>query len=91
MAASTLIPASTNAKGSKYTLGDKVYLYNIGVQYPLIRDFVVVGIVNNDDGIYYTPDKNMWTKEEFLYKSRKEAYRSLIMQAENEMNSPEVK
>jgi len=82
-------PAPLNTKGGKFSIGDKIYSFNINMQHPLVNEVVVKGIVNNDDGIYYTGDKNLWIKEEFLYKTRKDAYRSLIQQAENEMNQPE--
>ena len=74
-------------KTSRFTLGDKVYCYNVGMQSPLVVEVTIKGLVNNDDGIYYTADKSLWIKEEFLFKNRKDAYKSLISQAESEMVS----
>lgn len=88
-ASQQVIPACT--KGSKFVIGEKIYFYNIGMQHPLIVEMVVKGVVNNDDGLYYTADKSMWIKEEFLFKSRKDAYKHLIEQAEAEMLSPDIK
>jgi len=74
----------------KYEIGEKVYLFNLGMQNPLIAEMIINGIVNNDDGFYYTPDKKVWIKEEFIFKARMEAYRALIQQSENEMNHPDL-
>lgn len=79
----------TPIKVNKYCIDEKLYSFSMGVQSPLIRNFVVKGIISNDDGLFYTQDKNTWIKEEFFYKTRKDAYRALIQQAENEMNQPE--
>lgn len=76
------------SKGSKYVLGDKSYCYNIGMQDPLIREMVIIGIVNHDDGVYYTSDKNLWIREDNIFRTRKEAYNHLIKQAESEMIEP---
>lgn len=84
----TVIPACT--KGSKFTMGEKFYCFNIGMQFPLISEHIVNGIIN-DDGLKYTSDKSMWFKEEYLFKSKKDAYKHLIEQAESEMLSPEIK
>jgi hypothetical protein len=57
----------------------------VGMQTHLILEISINGIVKNEDGLYYTCDKNLWYKEENLFKSRKEAYNHLIKQAESEM------
>lgn len=75
--------------GSKFQIGEKAFLYNIGMQFPLISPLQIKGVMEHDDGVYYTEDKFKWIREEYLYKSRSAAYRSLIKQAENEMNTPE--
>lgn len=84
-----MISNTINHGISKFQIGDKLYCFNIGMQHPLVIDFVVKGIVHNDDGMFYSADKSVWVKEDYLYNNRKEAYRALIKQAENEMNSPE--
>ena len=76
-------------KLNKFCIDEKLYCFNIGMQSPLIKEFVVKGIVSNDDGLFYSQDKNAWIKEEYLYKDRKAAYKYMIQQAENEMNQPE--
>ena len=78
-----------NKTGSKFTIGDKVYCFNLNFQHPLVNEFTIKGIINNDDGLYYTADRSIWIKEEYLYKTRKDCYKKLIEQAENEMNSPD--
>jgi len=74
--------------GSKFQLGDKIYCFNIGMQKPLIHELTVNGIMNDQENnsVLYSDDKSAWIKEEFLFKTRKEAYRYLIQQAEAEMN-----
>ena len=74
--------------GSKFQLGDKIYCFNIGMQKPLVHELTVKGIVNDqeNDSVLYSDDKSAWIKEEFLFKTKKEAYRHLILQAETEMN-----
>jgi len=74
--------------GSKFQLGDKIYCFAIGMQKPLIHELTVNGILNDqeNDAVLYTDDKSAWIREEFLFKTRKEAYRHLIQQAETEMN-----
>lgn len=77
------------SKVNKYNIGDKAYIVNVNMQSPLVVEFLIVGIITNDEGLFYSADRNAWVKEEFLHISRKEAYRCLISQAEGEMNSPE--
>lgn len=78
------------APTSKYGIGDTLYCFNIGMQNPLVTKIVVLGVVKNDDGLYYSADKSMWIKEEYLYPSRKDSYKAIISQAQNEMESPEA-
>lgn len=73
---------------SKYSIGDKLYCFNVGMQHPLVNEIIVAGVVKNDDGLYYSADKSLWIKEEFLYPTRKDSYNALIQQAQNEMNQP---
>ena len=88
-ATNTLTVANTGSKGSKFGVGDKTYVYNVSMQAPLVMEFEIVGVIKNDEGLFYSHDRNQWVKEEYLFKSRKEAYKSLIAQAENELQQPE--
>lgn len=88
-ASSQVIPACT--KGSKFVIGEKFYVFNIGMQNPLIAELIVKGIVNDETGLMYTHDKNMWIKEEYLFKNRKDAYKALISHAEAEMLDQDIK
>lgn len=75
----------------KYGIGDKIFLYNVNMQNPLVTEMVIAGIITNDDGFYYTNiEKSGWVKEDFVFKARMEAYRALIQQAENEMKQPDI-
>lgn len=76
---------------NKYQLGEKLYSFNVGGIKPLVANFQVSGIVNKDGSILYTKDMNNWIKEEYLFKSRMEAYTALITEAQAEMLSPDSK
>lgn len=76
-------------KASKFGVGDKTYVWNVGMQAPLVVPFEIMGIIKNAEGIFYTHDSQHWVKEEYLHLSRKEAYQNMISQAESEMNQPE--
>jgi hypothetical protein len=87
------VAPATNASASKaknkFNIDDKAYVYNVSMQSPLVMEFLIVGIISNDEGLFYTHDRQQWVKEEYLYRTRKEAYKSLIAQAENELQQPE--
>ncbi len=68
-----------------YSINDTVFLYNSGAQDPLISSMVIKGIVNHEDGFYYTSDKSMWIKEEYLSSDVNQAYLKIIKQAQEEM------
>ena len=71
---------------NRFNIGDTAYAYNVGMQFPLIRELTIVGIVENEDGMYYTNDMSLWIKDEFLFDDKDKAYKSLIIQAEKEMD-----
>lgn len=71
-------------QSTKFNIGDIAYCYNIGMQFPLIREIVIKGVVKNDDGVHYTSDIQSWIKEEYVYCNKKIAYENLIVQANNE-------
>lgn len=74
---------------AKYEVGQKVWCNSQMMSSPLITSFEIKGVIRRDDGLYYSPNLENWTKEEYLYESRKCAYKAYIAQAENEMNQPE--
>lgn len=74
---------------NKFSIGQKVYTYSLPSSVHLVTHFEVVAIVSNDDGLYYSPDKNTWIKEETIFADRMEAYKHIIHRCENEMNQPE--
>lgn len=85
--APSVIPAAK--KGTKYTIGDKAYVFNVNMQAPLVMEFTIVGMISMEGSLFYTSNREAWVKEEYIHPSRKEAYRCLIQQAENEMKQPE--
>lgn len=77
------------SKINQYNIGEQVFVYNVGMQSPLVSEFVIAGIISNDEGLFYSHDRSQWIKEDYLYKTRKDAYKSLITRAETEMKQPQ--
>lgn len=67
---------------SKYNLHDTVYVFNLFE--PLVADFKIKGVIENEGIIYCTCDGKNWVKEEYLYATEMNAYDALLSQAEKE-------
>lgn len=72
---------------NKYKFNDIVYVYNLNMQFPLIEEICIKGIIENDGILLYTSDKKRWIKEEGIFKNKIEAYLALLKQAEDEMKN----
>jgi hypothetical protein len=68
----------------KFNIGDTAYCYNVGMQFPLIKEIVIKGIIKKDNETFYTDDLKLWIKEEYVYCNKKIAYENLVVQANNE-------
>lgn len=67
----------------KYKVDEIVYVFNIFK--PLIAEFLINGIIRNEEGVFYTHDGKSWVKEEYLYPAKYNAYVSLIKQSMSEL------
>lgn len=68
----------------KFWINEEAFCLNTELQ-PLITKFQVKGIRESENKLYYTPDHQRWVREDFLFKNKYSAYRSLMKQAEIEM------
>jgi len=71
----------------KFWINEKAFVFNPDMQ-PLIVDFHIKAIQEQNGSIFYTQDKQKWVREDFVYKNRYSAYRALIKQAESEIIEP---
>lgn len=72
---------------SKFSINEKAFCFNAELQ-PLVKEMHIKGIIEKPEGIFYSNDHQNWIREDFLYKNRYSAYRSLIKQAEAESSEP---
>lgn len=66
----------------KYKVDEIVYVFNIFK--PLVAEFLINGIMRNEEGVFYTHDGKSWIREEFFYPDKREAYQALQNQISNE-------
>lgn len=70
---------------TKFNIGDKVFVLNMGHSLPFTKAFCVQGISVKENGVFYTTGNGEWVNELALFCSKKEAYNFIIHQCESEL------
>lgn len=54
---------------------------------PLVNEFIVKGILQNEEGLFYSNDLTVWVKEGFLFETAEAACEELKNRLQNEISS----